>query len=59
MRCSRCNEPIGAYEPIRLVCPDGSQRRGSKLTLAQEIRDGGVDVVHESCYAQAEEPPVR
>jgi hypothetical protein len=59
MRCPQCQEPIGVYEPVWVVRPDGSQRRGSVLTLRDELRAAGVVVLHESCRKGAEEPPLR
>lgn len=51
-RCVDCREVVGVYEPVRVVLCDGSELRGSWLTLARELRAPGSVAVHESCYAQ-------
>jgi hypothetical protein len=56
MRCSRCQETIGVYEPVRLLRPDGSERRGSVLTLAEDIRIAGGVIMHERCEARDRDP---
>jgi hypothetical protein len=56
MRCPRCQEPIGIYEPLRVVRPDGSERRGSVLTLGEDIRAAGGVVMHERCDARDQDP---
>jgi hypothetical protein len=50
MHCPRCQETIGVYEPLRVLRPDGTVRRGSVLTLAEDLRAAGAVVLHESCY---------
>jgi hypothetical protein len=61
-RCVYCGEPIGTYEPIRVLLADGDQRRGSSLTLGTELAAPGTIVVHEGCYPdyqarRARQPP--
>jgi hypothetical protein len=31
--CAHCEEVIGVYEPVWLVLPDGTSRKGSLITL--------------------------
>jgi len=38
------------YEPARLVLSDGTNWRGSPLTLGDELAVPGSTVVHERCY---------
>jgi len=50
VRCARCAEIIGVYEPVRVVLSDGTDRHGSLLSLDDELRMRGSIVVHERCY---------
>lgn len=52
LRCDRCGEIIGVYEPARLVLPDGRCICGSALTLRGQARAAGTVVLHEACYAE-------
>jgi hypothetical protein len=56
MRCPRCEETIGVYEPLRVLCPDETVRRGSVLTLAEDLRAAGAVVLHESCCTGDQDP---
>ena len=44
------------YEPMRVLLPDGTSRRGSALTLGELIEAGGNRVLHEYCYLFLEQP---
>jgi hypothetical protein len=46
-----CGEIVGVYEPTRLLLAEGSDRRGSRLTLGDELAAHGAILVHERCYA--------
>ncbi len=50
-RCARCGEPIGVYEPIRILRPDGTERVGSWLVLHNELKREHR-VFHEDCSAE-------
>lgn len=51
LRCGYCGEIVGVYEPIRLLLPDGSDRRGGVLSLGDQLAAPGSTVVHEGCHA--------
>ena len=53
-RCPRCDEIVGAYEPIRVLLFDGSCHRGSRLTLRDLLAARGGLALHERCYDGAE-----
>jgi hypothetical protein len=48
-RCARCDESIGAYEPIIVVVENGRARRSSRTA---ELRAGRLASTHyhEACY---------
>ena len=50
LRCEYCGEIVGVYEPMRLLLPDGRDRRGSPLMLGDQLDVPGSTVVHERCY---------
>ena len=52
MRCDRCGEIIGTYEPAWLVLPDGTAVRGSPLTLRERCAGDQARVLHETCYRE-------
>lgn len=54
LRCVYCGEIVGVYEPIRLSLADGSDRRGSALSLSDLLAAPGRAVVHEHCHAAYE-----
>jgi hypothetical protein len=55
LRCARCGEPIGVYEPIVLLLhEDGSERRGSILTLEGQLETPGAVVLHDACRVSLE-----
>jgi hypothetical protein len=49
--CSHCGDLIGVYEPARVILEDGSDLKGSVLTLGFELQPPGSSLVHERCYA--------
>ncbi|HEX5923141.1 MAG TPA: hypothetical protein VFY45_04875 [Baekduia sp.] len=49
LRCALCGEIIGVYEPARAIMGDGTERRGSRLTLRDELRAPGTIAIHERC----------
>ena len=57
LRCERCQEIIGVYEPIRVILRDGSEHTGSRLTLDAELRQLGSVAFHEPCRASAKPRP--
>lgn len=56
LRCARCGEVIGVYEPARLVLDDGTELQGSPLTLRSrpERESPGTIAVHERCPSGAQ-----
>lgn len=48
--CAHCGEVIGVYEPAWVILDDGTELRGSRLTLASELETPGNIAVHERCY---------
>jgi hypothetical protein len=56
-RCAHCGEVIGVYEPIRVLCADGTSVRGSLLTLGDREREPGSALVHERCWEAFEHTP--
>ena len=49
VRCEYCGEIVGVCEPMRLLLPDGGDRRGSPLMLGDQLDVPGT-VVHERYY---------
>ena len=49
-RCAYCQDIVGVYEPVRVLLSDGSNRRGSALTLGGKLAAPGGIVMHERCY---------
>jgi hypothetical protein len=47
-RCPVCGEPIGAYEPLAVVLPEGTVLRGGLTVLPEDAERGMVH--HESCF---------
>jgi hypothetical protein len=47
--CPCCGEVIGVYEPARVILGDGTELKGSPLTLRSECQTPGSVVVHERC----------
>jgi len=37
LRCAHCSDVVGAYEPIYVLLADGTNRRGSSLTLKDQL----------------------
>jgi len=54
LRCARCQDIIGVYEPIMVILRDGSKRAGSPLTLNSELQDTQSVAVHEQCHRAAD-----
>ena len=50
LRCAHCQDIVGVYEPVLLILSNGSNRRGSALTLGDQLDAPGSIVVHEQCY---------
>ena len=48
--CAYCRDVIGVYEPTRVILDDGTELRGSRLTLRSELERPGSIAVHEPCY---------
>jgi len=49
--CPVCGEPVGAYEPLALVLPEGTVLRGG-LTVLREHATAGV-MHHQVCFDAA------
>jgi hypothetical protein len=52
LRCVRCGDVIGAYEPL-VVLRDGRALDSSKTEMVDGIPSG--ECYHDACYAQARE----
>ena len=55
LRCAHCGDIIGVYEPMRLLAPDGTDRRGSRLTLGDQLDVPGSTALHEYCHEPFEQ----
>ena len=53
LRCVRCQDIIGVYEPMRVILGDGRVRAGSRLTLGSELQGTESLVFHEHCHLAA------
>lgn len=51
--CASCGDVIGAYEPMLAILPDGSERKGSRLTLRSELEHPNSVALHERCHRSA------
>ena len=49
-RCAQCGDVIGVYEPARVTLADGTELRGSWVTLRSALELTGISAVHEHCY---------
>ena len=49
-RCAYCHEIIGVYEPARVMLRDGTELKGSTLTLADQLEAPGSVALHADCY---------
>ncbi len=47
--CAQCGDVIGMREPIRAILVDGSEHRGTSLTLGAMLEQPGSIAVHERC----------
>jgi hypothetical protein len=56
VRCARCGEVIGTYEPALLMLEDGAEVHGSLLTLRSrpEFKAPGTIAFHERCHRAAQ-----
>ncbi len=52
LRCARCGDVIGTYEPL-VVLHDGRALDSSKAEMAGGVPPG--ECYHDACYAQARE----
>ncbi len=50
LRCTHCGDVIGVYEPAWVILEDGTELRGSRLTLSLELEMPGSIAVHEYCH---------
>jgi hypothetical protein len=50
VRCARCSEVIGVYEPVRMVLRGGGEFSGSLLTLHSELERPGSIALHATCH---------
>lgn len=50
LRCAYCRDVIGAYEPVRVLLRDGTDRRGSLVTLREMLQAPGSAALHDHCY---------
>jgi hypothetical protein len=48
--CAYCHEIMGVYESVRVMLADGTELRGSPLTLGEELEAPGSVAVHARCY---------
>ena len=51
LRCRRCADVIGAYEPMVLETPHGL--RHTSLAAEPELYGSDVPCFHHACYAEA------
>ena len=49
VRCEYCGEIVGVYEPMRLLLPDGGDRRGSPSMLGDQLDMPGSTVAPGRC----------
>jgi hypothetical protein len=49
-RCAYCHDIIGVYEPVRVMQRDGTELRGSSLTLGDQLEAPGSVALHARCY---------
>lgn len=59
LRCSACGDLIGVYEPMCAILPDGSERPGSRLSLAAELKQPSTVALHERCSSSYGERPAQ
>lgn len=52
LRCARCGDIIGVYEPTWVLGGDAGSLQGSWLTLRDELQPPGSTALHERCYQQ-------
>jgi hypothetical protein len=57
LRCVLCGEVIGVYEPVHVILRDGSDLKGSQLTLGPELERPGSAALHDQCYRSGAESP--
>ena len=50
LRCRRCAEVIGAYEPMVLTTPDGPQQ--TSLAAEPKLYSSEAPCFHRACYAE-------
>jgi hypothetical protein len=49
-RCAYCHEIIGVYDPVRVMLRDGTELKGSSLTLGEQLKAPGSLALHARCY---------
>ena len=49
-RCAYCDEIIGVYEPVHVMLGDGTELKGSSLTLGDQLKALGSVALHARCY---------
>jgi len=55
LRCARCNEVIGVYEPMVVISPEGRRSVGGQLTLRSELAEPGSVATHYECDHEGED----
>lgn len=55
LRCARCQDIIGVYEPIVVRLADGSTYIGGRRELTPQLAEAGSEALHEDCD-QPEQP---
>ena len=49
-RCAYCLEIIGVYEPVSVMLGDGTELKGSSLTLGDQLQSPGSVALHAGCH---------
>jgi hypothetical protein len=57
LRCARCDDVIGVYEPVRVFLIDDTMLEGSRLTLGAELQQAGSIAFHYQCCRSVAEGP--
>ena len=55
VRCVRCNDVIGVYEPMVVILAGGGRYSGSPLTLKAELEEPRNIAIHEQCWDARED----
>ena len=58
-RCAYCGEIVGSYEGARVLMADGTELKGSFLTLGEKLELPGSVALHARCYDLHEQRPAR